>query len=105
MDKRLEIITKRGGVKSRQDAETVVRIVRQEFLSGAVAYAVQLAATYHCKECGNISLEWKDVKRFPLKDNKKETDRECKEKAIQSRISYIDQLVENTISREVEVNG
>lgn len=105
MDKRLEIIVKKGGVKSRADAEAVVRIVEQEFLNRNMSFSIQLATPYHCKLCGECSLEWKEMHRIPLTDTKKETIKEGKEKARKARLNVIDMLVESTITREREVKG
>jgi hypothetical protein len=92
-------------VKTRSDAEKCVRILFREMLDGTKAFVVQLVSPVHCNECGNEELRWRDMQNLPLKDDTKETYKEVRARAIQSRLNTIDLMVQNTITKEKVIKG
>lgn len=99
----LERISEQGGVRTREDADQVTRILFRKFLNGTLAYTVQLASINYCKECGHHELTWKDINNIPIKDHSMDSIRTAKNKARHARLNIVDMLVDNTISKEREV--
>lgn len=100
---RLEDISRNGGVKSREDAEDVVRILFRKFLNGSLSYTIQMASISYCKECSHHELNWKDINNIPIKDNTKASIKEARKKAKHARLNIIDMLVDNTVCIEKEI--
>ncbi len=87
-------------VRTKEDAEKVVRVMFREFLDGSSAFSVQLVMPKVCDNCGESELIWKDMQQLPLKDRTEETMIEVREKALRARLNTIDLLVQSTIIHE-----
>lgn len=92
-------------IKTREDAEKVVRILFRKMMDGTIYYCVQLVAPYYCKKCGEATIEWRDMHQIPAVDGTKAKLKEARAKAVQARRNTIDMLVMNTVVSEKEIKG